>query len=526
MKKILFVVMMVMVVSCGKNWLETPPTTIQLTDVALGTPAGLQGAIYAVYEYPRKHLRSMPNCYYFISGTHLVRAYGLLSQDFGMALYNNSLNSTHQPTTDFWNTSFQALRQANAIISRADKVGFTDVKAKNRLVAEARFFRAYIHFYLQQRFDRIPLDTAEILTPVNTFQPADSAAIYQVITDDLIFAINNLDVAGTPATATTPAYDPGRITKGAAQHLLAKVYMVMGQWANAAAMADSVINSKKYSLVADRSSLWADNSQNNNPEAIYVIQFANSALDGTDPQVIAPMFTPLIDRIPGVTRTFAMGGRPWARYFPSQYLIGLFEPNDKRLEADYKTTWLYNDASKLPMQIKYKDLKDTSLTDSVTIHLGDTVKWEHVTTRNPQYFGPACKKYWEYGTSRSIGDAGSRKSIIRYRLAETYLIDAEAQFRMGKMDLALPLINKVRERAGAHLFTTIDLDTILDEYARECAFEQEDWHTLKRMGKLVSMVKAHSDSVDMTHTEITQDKIRMPTPQSFLDATPGYHLTN
>jgi starch-binding outer membrane protein, SusD/RagB family len=507
MKKIILAVfVMTMIASCGKKWLETNPTTILLTDQALATPEGLEAAIYPVYDFPRKHFRSMKNCYYFISGTHLIKADGLLSEDFGMALYNNSLNSTHAPTKDFWNDSYRALNQTNAIIGRADSVGFTDENRKNKLVAQARFFRAYILFYLQQRFDRIPLITKEVINPVNDYKPADSAAVYEVVKGDLQFAVAQLDTVNKK---------DGKITKYAAEHLLAKVYLLQQQWDNAAAMASNVINSKQYSLLADRSKLWADNSQNND-EGIYVIQFANNALDGTDGQIIAPMFTPLIDRIPGVARTFAQGGRPWARYFPSDYLINLFEPGDKRLEADYKTTWIYDNASVLPMKIL-----PVGATDSITIHVGDTVKWEHVTTKNVQYFGPACKKYWEYGASRGINDAASRKSIIRYRLGETYLIAAEALWRNSKTDEALTMINKVRERASAHLFTTLTEDTLLDEYARECAFEEEDWFTLKRMGRLVSMVKEHSP--DKGVTQISQEKIRMPTPQTFLDATPGYN---
>jgi starch-binding outer membrane protein, SusD/RagB family len=504
MKKILVcAVLMAMIVSCGKKWLETNPATIQLTDKALGTPEGLQKAIFAVYDFPRQAYRNSTNLLSFIAGTHLVKAQGLLSPDMAMALYNSSLNSTHQPTTDFWNNSYQALNQANAIISRADKVGFVDMNAKNRLVAEARFFRAFILFYLHQRFDdHIPLVTSEVTEFTSTYKSATRDAIYQVITDDLLFAASNLDAKYS---------EKGRITKGAARHLLAKVYLFRKQYAEAAAMAKAVIDSGGYSLVKDRASLWADNSQDNS-EAIYVVQFANNALDGNQ-QFMAPMFQPLIDRIPGVTRSWAQGARPWARFYPSDYLIKLFDTSDVRLKADYKTVWIYDDATKLPMKILPK-----GATDSITIKMGDTVKWEH--TQNVQYYGPACKKFWEYGSSRTLADAGCRKSIMRYRLAETYLVAAEALWRAGNTPDALTNINVVRARANATPLTDLSDDIILDELARELAFENEDWFALKRMGKLVEKVKHFGP--DSTASEITEAKTTLPVPQTFLDATPGY----
>jgi starch-binding outer membrane protein, SusD/RagB family len=497
-------------ISCGKDFLEVTPATIQLTDEALATPDGLEGAIFAVYDFPRKAYRSPSSCLYFIAGTHLLKASGLLSPDMGMALYNSSLNSTHGPSKEYWENSYKALNQTNAIIERADVVGFTDAKRKDRLVAEARFFRAYILFYLYQRFEDIPLITKEIKDPVNDYQPASKDEIFKTITDDLLFAQDNLDQSYS---------QKGRVTKGTAQHLLAKVYLHLQKYSDAAAMATLVIASTQYSLLADRNLLWADNSQDN-AEAIYVLEFANNALDGNDGQILAPMFQPMIDRIPGVKRSFEQGGRPWARYYPSEYLLGLFDSTDKRLQTDYKTVWIYDDNL-----VKFKDTTSTfkilpkGATDSITIHYRDTVKWEHV--QNIQYYGPACKKYWEYGTSRTLADAPCRKSIIRYRLAETYLIDAEALWRDDKTDSALIMINKVRERAGALPLTALDEKTILDEYARELAFENEDWFALKRTGKLVEYVKKYGP--DSLQTEISEAKIKMPIPQTFLDATPGYN---
>ena len=86
------------------------------------------------------------------------------------------------------------------------------------------------------------------------------------------------------------------------------------------------------------------------------------------------------------------------------------------------------------------------------------------------------------------------------------------------------MINKVRERAGVDPFTELNLDVILEEHAREMAFEQEDWFILKRTGKLISMVKEYSPDKDIT--QIDERHVRMPIPQTFLDATPGYSVEN
>lgn len=496
--------LLLILVACSKDFLEKDPAIITLTDNALSTSEGLEVAVYSLYDFPRIALRHRVYNYYFIAGTELLKTNGLLSEDMGMSLYTSELNSTHAPGENYWSNSFRALNHANSIIDRAEKVGFTDDERKNRLVAEARFFRAYILFYLEQRWENIPLITSEITVPRDDFTPASKTEIYNVITNDLIFASTHLD----------QTYDEiGRITKGAAQHLLAKVYMVLEQWANAAEMANSVIESGVYDFVSDRSQLWADNSQNNS-EAVYVLQFAIDPGDEPGHQM-AQQFQPLIDRIPGVARTFSQGGRPWARYYPSDYLLGLFEEDDIRLSTDYKTAWIYDDEANLPITIL-----PNGATDSVTINVGDTVQVEHVS--NPTlWFGPACKKYWEYGGhGRTLSEVESRKSIIRYRLSETYLIAAEALWRDDKPAEALVLINEIRKNAGVEEFTELNEDIILEERIRELAFEQHHWFTLKRMGRLVSAIK--NNSPDKEVTEVQEHNTKMPIPQSFLDATPGY----
>lgn len=489
---LLSLLLLVGLTGCGEGFLEEDPRTFVSTDMVLNTPEGLEGAVIALYDFPTWLYHSTSYSYWFISGTDVTRV-GPLHEDLGTALYNSDLNPQHPASREYWNQSYQTLYRANAIIAAAPNVDFDgDEARRNRVIAEARFFRAYILFYLHQRYGNIPLVTEPSETIREKEQPADPADIYRVIVDDLRFAIDNL--------AWTYDDQPGRITKGAAMHLLAKVYLVLQNWQQAAQTAETLILQGPYELLDDPAEIFADNNENNK-EAIWTIQF--------DPQAdnyghfLAVMFTPLYDRIQGVARTFEQGGRPWARMYPSAYLLSLFDKNDRRLKAWYKTHWVYDDPDKgLPPGRQ----------------VGDTVR---TSDFNPPldsmlYLHPACKKYWEYGATRDINQADSYKGIIRYRLAETYLIAAEAYMRLGNQAKALEYINPLRQRAGVPDLTELNEDILLEEHARELAFEQDRWFTLKRMGRLVQHVRQYNPDAA---PNIKDCHVNMPIPQEFVDLT-------
>jgi hypothetical protein len=86
------------------------------------------------------------------------------------------------------------------------------------------------------------------------------------------------------------------------------------------------------------------------------------------------------------------------------------------------------------------------------------------------------------------------KNIMVYRLAETYLIGAEAHFEEGNTTKALEYLNKIRERAGIDLATTVTLENIFEERARELAFEGQRWYSLKRKGLLYDYLMDHMNS--------------------------------
>ncbi len=97
-------------------------------------------------------------------------------------------------------------------------------------------------------------------------------------------------------------------------------------------------------------------------------------------------------------------------------------------------------------------------------------------------------------------DRNHYKNIMIYRLAETYLIGAEAHMMLGNNAKALEYINAVRNRANAASITTVDLQAILDERAREFAFEGQRWYTLKRTGKLYEFLLDHMNNDNMNES--------------------------
>ena len=87
-----------------------------------------------------------------------------------------------------------------------------------------------------------------------------------------------------------------------------------------------------------------------------------------------------------------------------------------------------------------------------------------------------------------------------YRLAETYLLGAEAHMMLGNSAKGLEYLNTVRSRANAAAKTEIDLQAVLDERARELAFEGQRWFTLKRTGKLYEFLLDHMNNDNMNES--------------------------
>ena len=147
---------------------------------------------------------------------------------------------------NLWSWMFGGVNRAAYIIEFKDKTDFT---GKDALIAEAYFLRAYYNFELVKWFGAIPIkpEGRFFLGDEKTIPRSPKAEVYALIEQDLKFAVSNL-------TYTAPQV--GRVTKGAAEALLGKVYLYQDKFDEAATTLESLIQNGPYMLESDYSRIF------------------------------------------------------------------------------------------------------------------------------------------------------------------------------------------------------------------------------------------------------------------------------
>ncbi len=164
----------------------------------------------------------------------------LVRQDYTQSVCNYQTN-------DVWKNCYKIINIANGIIKHIDGVSEMSDSDKALYLAETHFFRAWNYFYLVKMFGDVPMvtepteDATEIQYPTRT---AQSEVYTNVIIPDLKDAVENLPAA----TFTSNGH---RVTKYAAEMVLADVYMMLGQYADAAPLLRDVIENSGASLLTN-----------------------------------------------------------------------------------------------------------------------------------------------------------------------------------------------------------------------------------------------------------------------------------
>lgn len=425
---------------------------------------------------------------------------------------------SYTPSTTFvgsyWNYAYGLIASCNELLEYADKNNNWDNASDKTLYqATARFFRAYAYRYLVYLYGDVPYVDKIEKTYRTDFTRTPKAEVLSHMIEDLDFAVKYLP--------TDPdAVKPGKLTKWAALHLLSEVYLMNGDYAKAEETADQVINCGYFKLMTERfgeeknkpgdpfSDLFKEGNQNRtsgNMESIWVMQFEYNTTGGGGEysdwtrRAWNPRYW---NGVTGMVLCDSLGGRGLAQIQPLTWWIegdGFYSQGDMRnSEYNIKRHWYYNDP-------KYPELlgKEVPITES---------------TRKRSQIYPVITKFF-YGKEDNLTYAGNSKDRMKFRLAETYLLKAEACIQQKKYAEAAEAINAVRRRAGATEITASQatLDFLLDERIRELVGEEARRFTLSRTGTQVERVAKYNKY----SAGFDAHNLLWPIPQTVIDSNTG-----
>ncbi|TXF89806.1 RagB/SusD family nutrient uptake outer membrane protein [Neolewinella aurantiaca] len=462
---------LVISLSSCESFLEEQPSTLIDSDYIYTTEEGLKSGVVSLYKFNRDRYDQSTED--FMGATLMSSRSDLAFSRTGytglMGRYQRGVSPVDQGanfvSSLFWKHFYNITNKATEIINAAEAIEDIDEDARNTILAEARFFRANSYFYLYRMFNNIYV-TTETVTVDNAFDVVNDKSseeeIFALLNSDLDFAVEHLEWTGVF----------GRVTKGTAKHLKAKVAMWEGDWEEAKSQALDVIESpdSPHSLVSSTAAVF--DGDRNHSEALFVIQAQDDLLGGGNNTMLNANYVTQYFQIAGIEANAEQGGRGFSRILPNLYLQGLLadDPNDTRDDNTYfRLKYYYTSGDRIGEQVDdYAPITDL---DNPSPTFARYYQRQH----------PSCIKFAQEDDNPN--SYLNRSNIMVYRLAETYLIAAEAIMRSSGDPL--PYINAVRERANAAPLTVVDEQAILDERARELAFEGQRWFTLKRMGQEV-----------------------------------------
>ena len=534
-----------------KDLLEEVPIS-QVGAQYASTPIGFESVVRASYASLREYYgrESAMTLTVFGTDTYTMGADGAYKY---INQYTSQMNAQVDIIRDTWNALYKAINTINVALDAADGITPFDETLKKRRIAELKFLRAHHYFILVQMFGPVSLLTKGNLVPTKEFTRAPVKDVYAQITSDLESSLTDL----TPATP-----DYGRVTKGAAEHLLAKVYLTKAtdkeasatdDFAKAATYAQNVIKNYTYNLLPDFASVFAQGGGEVNSEVIFATQYTsepitnigvsynNNNTTGTITMVNGNQshlyFGMEYDAQAGMQRDIA-NGRPFKRFRPTDYLLNVVfaekdRVNDSRYKKSFKDTWLSNNPGRTtPIFDNSKtSLKFAAGDTSIFIPGYEMTMAERAKRRyqvlvpslyRPNLF-PTLQKFLDPIRQNINYEPGSR-DFITFRLAETYLIAAEALIKQGKAADAVPFINAVRRRAAwpgrqtAMEITAAQatMPFIYEERERELAGEMHRWFDLKRWGNLIERVKLYNPD---GAPNIKEYHVLRPIPQDQIDRT-------
>jgi len=416
------------------------------------------------------------------------------------------------PTTNeslhlrYWSFGWNGIKYANTVISRVPKAsGISTEEERNALLSEGYFHRSYWYYLLVNQFGDLPLILDEITEPKLDFNTVSRKTILAQLKNDMEFAVQWLPIDAPR----------GSINRAAGEHLLAKICLCTGDFQEAVDATTRCINNYGLHLMTQRFGVnMSDKTKDvfndlfqeenislaENKEAIIVgqerfgLEGCSSESGSNRKRNFCPQWhsgskvktpdgkqgTTDASGIYGGYEELEFLGRGLAKVRPTnyaQYTLWNNCSNDLRHNSNNwfdKSRIYYNRPAANGGSSKY---------------YGQPVNPVYVTDTMRCYFSfPIVKVLIDKDDIKAGGNVpvGGFTDQYIFRLAETYLMRAEAYWWLGQMDLAKEDVNTIRRRAQAPELESVTLDDILDERARELYLEEHRKTELTRIAFLMA----------------------------------------
>jgi len=413
----------------------------------------------------------------------------------------------------FWKEGYKRIRYASAVISRIDNAEYKDEAERNHVLGKAYFQVSRTLYRLVHQFGDVPLVLGEITSPRLDFNTVTRESILRKCKRDLEFA----------AQWVKPEWETnviGDVTKSAVNHVLTKVNLALLEFDDAIASASAIINDGHHALMTERFGVDKDDPTKNviwdlhqaqnkslpeNTERIYVM-VAREGFEEDDNSRTSIMrqtvpFWGGTGKIKTPSGRAGMSDKPLGSSGVEIDQVTKYGRGIGRCRlSPYSHTDIWTD----PNDLRHAPGNWIDMEDMVYNHPG-------LKDANDPYYGKNLQLYDDQGgilctdTIRSwygwpyyklyVADPtdqtpdGGRGDWYLYRVAETYLLRAEAYFWKGQLAEAAADINAVRNRAGAASISAneVNIDVIFNERARELYYEEPRKTELTRVSFIYAM---------------------------------------
>jgi hypothetical protein len=515
--------------SCSEDFLEPDPQSFYEPTTTFSTESGLQAALAMCDRHLRSYWTSYENKNISVPiGTEYgFSELSVASKTDDGNLFDDvsaKLTPTSSPGNDagnwigyFWDETYNGIKYANTICSFIDQVSGLDEATKNAYLGRAYFHRSFRYLALVFQYGDVPLVTKILTVPKRNYRSTKRETILEMITKEMEFAVE-----WVPDQKDMTYI--GQVNRGACRMLLIKCYLATGQFQKAKDQADILIDQSGYELMQNsfgtfvdtyspetwsvtRNVVWDLHRPENkliaaNRELIMGMpnrgSTAESMIEFLTMRIFGPSYTSGSDlRTPDGKVAVVNYARNHENY-RSQYdyiraigrgiatwrltdfatgtvwnVNGIHDDGDLRHNSTVGN-WgrmdsiKYNDPTSewfgKNLVRKHPDTDADLCTDSVRCWFD----WPHYKIYLHDVLSEANPGANQFNGATNGGNA----DWYLYRLAETYLLRAEAKFYLGDAT-AVDDVNEVRKRAKCtQLYTTVNIGDIMDERARELYLEE------------------------------------------------------